>query len=47
MAEAARGVTDSAMFGPTSDPRDRETGAGVTRYVLLHGLSQHHAYHAG
>ena len=27
--------------------RTRPTGAGVTRYVLLHGLVQHHAYHAG
>lgn len=22
-------------------------GTGVTRDVLLHGLAQHHAYHAG
>ena len=30
-----------------TDPRNRATGTGVTRYVLLHGLAQHHAYHAG
>jgi len=42
-----RKLTDSQLFEPTNDPRNRETGAGVTRYVLLHGLSQHHAYHSG
>ena len=45
--DAVRGLSDEALFAPTSDQRDRETGAGVTRYVLLHGLAQHHAYHAG
>jgi hypothetical protein len=40
-------LTDAKLLAPTSDPRDREAGAGVTHYVLLHGLSQHHAYHAG
>ena len=39
--------TDADLSEPTRDPRNRETGAGVTRYVLLHGLAQHHAYHAG
>ncbi len=42
-----RGFSDATLFDPTSDPRNRETGAGVTRYVLLHGLVQHHAYHSG
>ena len=27
--------------------RDRSLGSGVSRYVSLHGLVQHHAYHAG
>jgi uncharacterized damage-inducible protein DinB len=27
--------------------RDRPLGAGVTYAVMLHGISQHHAYHAG
>jgi uncharacterized damage-inducible protein DinB len=40
-------VSDASLFAPTRDPRNRPTGAGVTRYVLLHGLAQHHAYHAG
>lgn len=34
------------LFEPISDPRSHD-GRGVTRYVLLHGLVQHHAYHAG
>jgi uncharacterized damage-inducible protein DinB len=29
------------------DLRDRALGSGVTRYVTLHGLIQHHVYHAG
>ena len=40
-------VADALLFAPTRDPRNRPTGAGVTGYVLLHGLAQHHAYHAG
>ena len=43
----AAALSDAALFAPTSDPRNRETGAGVTLYVLLHGLAQHDAYHAG
>jgi len=40
-------LRDDDLFAPTSDPRNRQTGVGVTHYVLLHGLAQHHAYHAG
>jgi uncharacterized damage-inducible protein DinB len=40
-------LADSALREPTRDPRSGETGTGVTRDVLLHGLAQHHAYHAG
>ena len=29
------------------DERDRPLGAGVSYAVMLHGLAQHHAYHAG
>jgi uncharacterized damage-inducible protein DinB len=29
------------------DVRDRALGSGVSRYVTVHGLVQHHAYHAG
>lgn len=42
-----RALTDAQLFEPTRDPRNRRTGEGVTRYVLLHGLAQHHAYHSG
>jgi hypothetical protein len=45
--DALGSLSDASLLEPTTDPRDRETGAGVTRYVLLHGLSQHYAYHAG
>lgn len=41
------GVADARLFEPINDPRNRATGTGVSRYVLLHGLAQHHAYHAG
>ena len=42
-----RALPEARLFEPINDPRNRATGAGVTRYVLLHGLAQHHAYHAG
>lgn len=41
-----RALPESALFEPINDPR-YASGKGVTRYVLLHGLVQHHAYHAG
>ena len=44
---AVRELAESQLFEPTNDPRDRPLGTGVTRYVLLHGLVQHDAYHAG
>ena len=40
-------LTDEQLFEPIKDPRNRRTGTGVTKYVLLHGLVQHHAYHSG
>ena len=42
-----RVLGEDRLFEPINDPRNRATGAGVSRYVLLHGLVQHHAYHAG
>jgi uncharacterized damage-inducible protein DinB len=44
---AARELPESQLFEPTNDPRNRPLGTGVSRYVLLHGLVQHDAYHAG
>jgi hypothetical protein len=46
VADLAR-LTDEQLFEPIKDPRNRRTGTGVTTYVLLHGLVQHHAYHSG
>jgi uncharacterized damage-inducible protein DinB len=42
-----RALDESALLEPTSDPRNRAAGTGVSKYVLLHGLVQHDAYHAG
>ena len=47
LIEAVRQLPEAKLFAPTSDPRDRETGSGVTHYVLLHGIVQHDVYHAG
>lgn len=42
-----KALSDAALAEPINDPRNRRTGKGVTRYVLLHGQVQHLAYHAG
>jgi uncharacterized damage-inducible protein DinB len=47
LIEAVRQLPEAKLFAPTSDPRDRETGSGVSHYVLLHGIVQHDVYHAG
>ena len=47
LVEAVRALPESKLFAPTIDPRDRETGAGVSHYVLLHGIVQHDVYHSG
>jgi uncharacterized damage-inducible protein DinB len=41
------GTPESQLFTPTNDPRERESGAGVSFYVLLHGIVQHDVYHSG
>jgi uncharacterized damage-inducible protein DinB len=40
-------LSESTLFEPTNDPRNRPLGAGVSYYVLLHGVVQHDVYHAG
>jgi uncharacterized damage-inducible protein DinB len=40
-------VTDADLDGVIGDKRDRALGSGISRYVMLHGLVQHHIYHAG
>jgi uncharacterized damage-inducible protein DinB len=47
LVAAVRSLPETALYRPTNDPRDRPTGAGVTHYVLLHGIVQHDVYHAG
>jgi uncharacterized damage-inducible protein DinB len=47
LVDALQHLDEGRLFEPINDPRNRKTGTGVTRYVLLHGLAQHHAYHAG
>jgi uncharacterized damage-inducible protein DinB len=47
LVDAIRQLPEDRLYEATNDPRDRETGAGVTHYVLLHGIVQHDVYHAG
>ena len=47
LVSAVHHLPEPQLFEPTNDPRNRETGSGVTKYVLLHGIVQHDAYHAG
>ena len=42
-----RALPEQQLFEPSNDSRDRETGAGVSYYVLLHGIVQHDVYHSG
>jgi len=44
---AIRTLPEEKLFEPTRDPRNREMGAGVSHYVLLHGIVQHDVYHSG
>jgi uncharacterized damage-inducible protein DinB len=47
LAEAVAGLDSSTLDKRIGDVRDRALGSGVSRYTTLHGLGQHHAYHAG
>ena len=40
-------LSSESLHAPPVEHRDRPLGSGVSFSVLLHGLSQHHAYHAG
>jgi uncharacterized damage-inducible protein DinB len=42
-----RELPEDKLFEPTNDPRNRPLGAGVSYYVLLHGIVQHDVYHSG
>lgn len=47
LIEKVRTLDERALHAPPEGRRDRESGSGMTHYLTLHGLSQHHAYHAG
>lgn len=47
LLDAVRPLPEAQLLAPTNDTRDRTTGAGVSYYVLLHGIVQHDVYHAG
>lgn len=42
-----KNLTDADLERLIGDVRDRALGSGISRYVMLHGLVQHHVYHAG
>jgi len=47
LVKVVRGMSDDHLLKPTSDPRSRPLGTGVSHYEMLHGIVQHDAYHAG
>jgi uncharacterized damage-inducible protein DinB len=47
LVNAIQQQTDADLNNVIGDVRDRALGSGVSRYVALHGLVQHHVYHAG
>jgi uncharacterized damage-inducible protein DinB len=47
LVAAIGGLEDAHLDERIGDERDRALGSGVSVYVTLHGLAQHHAYHAG
>ena len=44
---AIRQLPESRLYEPTSDPRNKPLGSGVSYYELLHGMVQHDVYHSG
>lgn len=44
---AVQQLPEARLYEATNDPRDRPLGAGVSYYVLLHGIVQHDVYHSG
>ncbi len=47
LIEAVNNLRDEQLEVRIGTERDRATGAGVSRYVMLHGIAQHNLYHAG
>ena len=47
LVEAVESMDEDRLMDVIGNARDRSLGSGVSRYVSLHGLVQHHAYHGG
>lgn len=47
LVDEMKSLTDADLERLIGDERDRALGSGISRYVMLHGLIQHHVYHAG
>ena len=47
LLSAVSALNDAQLDERIGEVRDRELGSGVSLYVTLQGLAQHHAYHAG
>ena len=47
LVAAVTKLDDDILDERIGDARDPALGSGVSRYVTLHGLIQHHVYHAG
>jgi uncharacterized damage-inducible protein DinB len=47
LVRAVAALPESRLDEPLGDRRDRPAGTGVSYYVMLHGVAQHDAYHAG
>ena len=47
LAQATAALPASRLGQTLGDRRDRAAGTGVSYYVMLHGIAQHDAYHAG
>ena len=47
LVQAITALDEAQLEDRIGDARDRALGSGVSRYVTLHGLVQHHVYHAG
>jgi uncharacterized damage-inducible protein DinB len=47
LISAIQQVDEAELDVRIGDARDRSLGSGVSRYVTLHGIVQHHAYHSG
>jgi hypothetical protein len=47
LLEAVAAFPPSELDSVVGEARDRPLGAGVSYAVMLHGVAQHYAYHAG